>query len=334
MNHPNTHLRWIGIPPGLRDELGAEAARRDTLERQVLDALTASGYTRIATPVLEYYDLFIHAGLPLPQEAMLKLEDRSGRLCVMRPDSTIPAARVAATKLRGDPMPLKLCYAQPVFRVQSDGGPSSAGRVEKYSQAGIETIGSAENTGSADADAEILRLLLDTLYGLGLTTLHVEIGHAGLIRTLTGTLGLGPGGDAELLAAFERRNFARMRDILALAPNRREADTLERLSMLSGIRDCGEAMALIDHPEAREMLAGLNALSVRFRDESITLDGSMVSRMDYYTGLIFRVYTPGAARSVAVGGRYDRLMERFGIHAPAIGFVLDLDAIAELEESP
>ena len=316
-------LRWIGIPPGLRDELGPEAARGGALERRVLDALTASGYRQIATPELEYYDLFIHAGLPLPQEAMVKLEDRFGRMCVMRPDSTIPAARVAATKLRGDPMPLKLCYAQPVFRVQPDG------RVEKYGQAGVEHIGRAADT--ASVDAEIVRLLLNTLRAVGLATLHVEIGHAGLIRSMIGTLGLGPDKDAELLSAFERRDFAVVSDILSEAPDRQEAEALERLSMLSGIRDFDEAMGFISNPEAQDMLQELKTLSNHFTSENITLDGSMVSRMDYYTGLIFRVYVPGATRSVAVGGRYDRLMERFGIDAPAIGFVLDLDAIAELE---
>lgn len=313
--------RWIGIPSGLKDELGAETARRNGIERRVTDALAASGFTQIQTPVLEYYDLFVHAGLPLRQEKMLKMEDRSGRLCVMRPDSTIPAARVAATKLRGDPLPLKLCYNQPVFRIQSDG------RLMKYSQAGIEYIGA----GGPEADTEVLRLLLGVLRALGLTTLHVEIGHAGLIRTLVSALCLAD--EEELLEAFDRRNFAVMSDILRQCENRELAESISQLAMLSGVRDCGEAAGIIRHDRAKAMLMELKELSDSLKDEDVSLDGSMVSRMDYYTGLIFRVYTPGVPREIAVGGRYDGLMEKFGVSAPAIGFVLDLDALAGREET-
>lgn len=315
--------RWIGIPLGLKDELGVETARRGEIEGRILNALTASGFTQIQTPVLEYYDLFVHAGLPLPQEKMLKMEDRSGRLCVMRPDSTIPAARVAATKLSGDPKPLRLCYNQPVFRIRPDG------RMMKYSQAGIEYIGA----GGAETDIEVLQLLLRVLRELGLTTLHIEIGHAGLIRALVGASGLGEEEENALMEAFESRNFAVMNDILALCENKTIAHGISQIAMLSGVRDCGQALEIIQHEQARLMLMELKALADALKDEDVSLDGSMVSRMDYYTGLIFRVYTPGVPREIAVGGRYDGLMERFGVSAPAIGFVLDIDALAGREEA-
>ncbi|MDR1735554.1 MAG: ATP phosphoribosyltransferase regulatory subunit [Oscillospiraceae bacterium] len=313
--------RWIGIPSGLKDELGQETARLGGIGRRVISALAASGFTQIQTPVLEYYDLFIHAGLPLPQEAILKTEDRAGRMCVMRPDSTIPAARVAATKLRGDERPLKLSYEQPVFRVQPDG------KIAKYAQAGIEYIGA----GGSDTDIEVLRLLLGTLRGIGLETLHLEIGHAGLIRAFLPELGLSEDSQADLLHAFERRNFAVVGDILAQCGSREEAEGLYNLVMLSGAGDCGGGTKPIQNARARRILDELNALIRALSGEDAALDCAMVSRMDYYTGLIFRVYAPGASREIAVGGRYDALMEKFGQAEPAIGFVLDIDALSGLE---
>ena len=90
----------INTPEGTRDRLFAECRDR----RRVQSALTAQfrrrGYAEVSTPEVEFYDLFLQSGNPMPQEAMLKLIDRSGKIMVMRPDCTAPIARVAATKLQ------------------------------------------------------------------------------------------------------------------------------------------------------------------------------------------------------------------------------------------
>ena len=68
----------ISIPEGTRDRLYAECRER----RQVQGALTAlfrrRGYAEVSTPEVEFYDMFLQSGSPLPQESMLKVIDRSG----------------------------------------------------------------------------------------------------------------------------------------------------------------------------------------------------------------------------------------------------------------
>jgi len=68
---------------------------------------------------------------------------------------------------------------------------------------------------------------------------------------------------------------------------------------------------------------------------SFDIDLGDVSQLDYYTGLTFKIFTEGAGARVGRGGRYDRLIENFGTSEPAIGFILDLDALTDvLARSP
>ena len=130
-------MKTINTPEGTRDRLFAECRER----RQVQDSLTAlfrrRGYQEVITPEVEFYDLFTQSGNPLPQESMLKIIDRSGKIMVMRPDCTTPIARVAATKLKTVPFPQRLYYAQTVFR----SGNAHEGGSSEIAQCGVEMIG-------------------------------------------------------------------------------------------------------------------------------------------------------------------------------------------------
>ena len=69
----------INTPEGTRDRLFAECRDR----RRVQNALTAlfrrRSYAEVSTPEVEFYDIFLQSGNPMPQEAMLKIIDRSGK---------------------------------------------------------------------------------------------------------------------------------------------------------------------------------------------------------------------------------------------------------------
>src|SRR5204862_5525915 len=64
--------------------------------------------------------------------------------------------------------------------------------------------------------------------------------------------------------------------------------------------------------------------------DNFEIDLGDVSGLDYYTGLVFKIYAEGAGARVGSGGRYDELTANFGRREPARGFVLDLDAITEI----
>ena len=118
----------ISTPEGTRDLLFSSCRALRQTENAVRDALEERGYSEIITPAVEYFDVFAQANPELDQDQMLKIIDKSGRICVARPDNTTPIARIAATRLDDAALPVRLYYSQKVFRSVS-GRPRPQGRV-------------------------------------------------------------------------------------------------------------------------------------------------------------------------------------------------------------
>ena len=149
----------INTPEGTRDRLFAECRTRRKVRQALTGLFQSRGYGEVSTPEVEFYDLFLQSGSPLPQEAMLKIIDRSGRIMVMRPDCTTPIARVAATRLKSQPLPQRLYYDQTVFR----SGDAHRGGSSEIAQCGVELIGAA----GARADLEILCMAVQAIEAAG-----------------------------------------------------------------------------------------------------------------------------------------------------------------------
>ena len=110
-------MKYIpNTPEGTRDRLFGECMERRIVQSQLTRVFRQRGYTEIMTPEMEYYDVFTLAGNNIPQENLTKVIDRSGKICVMRPDMTTPIARVAGTKLKDMVLPRRFFYNGTVYR--------------------------------------------------------------------------------------------------------------------------------------------------------------------------------------------------------------------------
>ena len=315
-------MKTINTPEGTRDRLFAECRER----RQVQDDLTAlfrrRGYQEVITPEVEFYDLFTQSGNPLPQESMLKIIDRSGKIMVMRPDCTTPIARVAATKLKTVPFPQRLHYAQTVFR----SGNAHEGGSSEIAQCGVEMIGAM----GRKADLEMVAMAVDALRSCGLERFHIELGHAGFFRALAAQMEMPEDEAEQMRALIEGKNFAALDDLLAPYADQPAYRALTRLPYLfGGLETLEEAEALSGANEAVAYLRELyQELDQAGYGPWLRFDLGMVHQIDYYTGVVFRGYVEGAGAPVLSGGRYDKLVEMFGRSAEATGFAVDVDAVA------
>lgn len=315
-------MKTINTPEGTRDRLFAECRER----RQVQDSLTAlfrrRGYQEVITPEVEFYDLFTQSGNPLPQESMLKIIDRSGKIMVMRPDCTTPIARVAATKLKTVPFPQRLYYAQTVFR----SGNAHEGGSSEIAQCGVEMIGAM----GRKADLEMVAMAVDALRSCGLERFHIELGHAGFFRALAAQMEMPEDETEQMRALIEGKNFAALDDLLAPYADQPAYRALSRLPYLfGGLETLEEAEALSGANEAVAYLRELyQELDQAGYGPWLRFDLGMVHQIDYYTGVVFRGYVEGAGAPVLSGGRYDKLVEMFGRSAEATGFAVDVDAVA------
>ena len=312
----------IHTPEGTRDRLFAECRERRQVQRALTALFARRGYAEVSTPEVEFYDLFLQSGSPLPQESMLKIIDRSGKIMVMRPDCTTPIARVAATKLKTLPLPQRLFYDQTVFR----SGQAHKGGSSEIAQCGVELMGAA----GQKADLEVVALAVDALRACGVEDYHVELGHVGFFRDLAGRVDMPATVIEQMRLLIEGKNFAALNDLLEPYAGQGACKALRRLSRLFGGADVlDEAEALSGGSAALVYLRQLyNALSKAGYGDHIRFDLGMVHQIDYYTGVVFRGYVEGAGDAVLSGGRYDNLVGLFGREAQATGFAVDVDAVA------
>ena len=321
----------INTPEGTRDRLFAECRERRQVQRELTALFQRRGYAEVSTPEVEFYDLFLQSGNPMPQESMLKIIDRSGKIMVMRPDCTTPIARVAATRLKSQPLPQRLYYDQTVFR----SGDAHRGGSSEIAQCGVELIGAA----GAKAELEVVALAVDALRTCGLTGFHVELGHAGFFKDLAARMEMDGDTVERMRLLIEGKNFAALNDLLEPYGDRPACRALRRLSRLfGGVEVLDEAEELAGEHEALTYLRRLyRELEGAGYEPFLRFDLGLVHQIDYYTGVVFRGYADGAGNAVLSGGRYDGLTAAFGRSAPATGFAVDVDAVAGClppEEAP
>lgn len=315
----------INTPEGTRDCLFSECRSRREVEKAITGVFKEHGYSEIITPEVEFYDMFVQTGYPLPQESMVKIVDKSGRILVMRPDNTAPIARVAATRLKGSGVQ-RLYYNQTVFRSSDE----HHGAESEIPQCGVELIGA----GDLEADSEMLELAVRSLGSVAGDNFHIEIGHAGLFRAEAEELDASPDTIERIRRYIERKKFAALNDFLSRYNGQPAAVALARLSHLFGsVRVLDEADELFNSTKAKEALAYLRKLYAIMEEKGlakhIRFDLGMVHQLDYYTGIVFRGYVHGAAASVLSGGRYDNLLGCFGADAHAIGFAINTSSVEE-----
>lgn len=311
-------------PEGTKDLLFVECTIRRNIEKTLIEMFKSRGYSEIITPGLEFFDVFNLNSQYFPQENLYKMTDSKGRLLVMRPDSTMPIARVVATRLRDADLPLKLCYDQTVYRTE----PALKGRSDEIVQAGIELIGSDQKM----ADLEVISAAVDSLKAFGME-FSLEIGHIGVFKALADKLDATEGEKEKIRKLIENKNFPALNDFLDTFGNNSITGALKKLPALFGGEEVFEkAEELIADDTISVILEELRDIYCEISDicgnsGSITVDLGLVNKTDYYTGLIIKGYLQGHGEEVLSGGRYDKLISEFGYDVPAIGFAVNVNGI-------
>lgn len=316
-------------PEGTKDLLFGESVVRRKIEDTLLNVFKSRGYSEIITPGLEFFDVFNMKSLYFPQENLYKLTDSKGRLIVMRPDSTMPIARVVATRLRDAELPLKLCYNQTVYRNES----LLKGRSDETVQAGIELIGSEMKM----ADLEVISAAVDALNAFGLE-FSLELGHIGVFKCLVDRLDADEKDKNYIRKLIQNKNFPALNDFLDTFGNNSITKALKKLPALFGGEEVFEkAEELIPDENVKQILDQLREIycdisEICGAEGNITVDLGLVNKTDYYTGLIIKGYLKGHGDEVVTGGRYDKLISDFGYDIPAIGFAVNVNAISKVIE--
>ena len=288
--------RLLHTPEGVRDIYGAEYAKKRTVTDCIRNNMLLYGYVEIQTPVFEYFDVFSNEIGTTPAGRLYKFFDKDGNTLTLRPDFTPSAARCAAKYYRDRTDPIRLCYEGSAFVNTSD----LQGKLKETTQMGVELIGDD----SPQADAEAIALLVHCLRDAGLPEFKISLGNADYFRGLCEALRM----DSEMESALRTELIgpgSTLDDAAEEADNERSLRAVSRLRIVYDI------------------------LKLYGVEDYVSFDLSMLSKYNYYTGIIFRGFTYGVGDVVATGGRYDNLLGHFGKDAPAIGFMIPVDTLME-----
>lgn len=315
--------RLVHTPEGVRDIYGKEYADKQNIQRLFGDKLHSFGYQDIQTPTFEFFDVFSREIGTTPSKELYKFFDKEGNTLVLRPDFTPSIARCAAKYFMDETIPLRFCYAGNNF-INTN---SLQGKLKETTQMGAELIGDA----SPEADAEMLAMLVEALRNAGLKEFQVSVGQIDFFKGLCGQAKLDEETELALRDFISSRNDFGAQELLEdkkIPANVREA-LLSMSSFFGSYEILDKALACVDNPRSIKAIERLKEvyelLKIYGVENYISFDLAMVSKYNYYTGVIFNAYTYQTGSAIAKGGRYDRLLEKFGKPAPATGFVVMID---------
>lgn len=319
-------LRWV-LPEYIQDALPAEAAKLEDLRRRLLDTFRLNGYQLVAPPLLEYLEsLLTGAGQDLQLKTLKLVDQLSGRTMGVRADITPQVARIDAHLLNRKGV-TRLCYCGTVAHAV----PSSLTATREPLQLGAEIYGHA----GLEADAEVVRLLAETLSIAGVGTSRIDLGHVGLFKALVRLSGLPADREEPLFDCLQSKDLPGLRGLLQGVPEAVRQGLLALPTLYGDAEVLAKARGLL--PEDAEIGAALDdleALAAGLGDLPISFDLADLRGYHYHSGVVFAAYGGRSPVALALGGRYDSVGRAFGRGRPATGFSLDLRELAAQVADP
>jgi ATP phosphoribosyltransferase regulatory subunit len=319
------------LPVGIYDNLPPESAFEAKVVARLLKNFGAHGYEAVSPPLIEFEEtLEKGVGKNVAKSMFRVMDPLSHKMMGVRADITPQIVRIAETRMKTAPRPLRLAYAGPVLRVEGEGLKAR----RQWMQAGLEIIGSE----AIAADVEIVRVAASTLMNAKVTKLSADFSLPLLLPIILGELA----GNAKITKAIAQKNLAPVRTLAGKAAPIVEAlmqaagpadDVLKSLKKLKVPKEAAQ------HIERLE--AVLTALKKTLPELSLTIDVLENHGFDYHAGISFVLYT--AARGgveLARGGRYYTSLKtkKKGGTGDAVGCTIAVDdllsAIPRFKQKP
>ncbi len=325
---------------GTKDILPKEAQLRSWAVNRILEAYARHGFSQIEVPIIEGIE-WLTGGVGGENEKLLfKILKRGEKLdlaaatseddlcdLALRFDLTVPLTRYYAANQSQLPLPFKAIQIGPVFRAERP----QKGRFRQFTQCDIDIIGEPSYLG----EMELIAASAEALCALSLRGFEIKINDRRALESFSRHCGIEEGRSGEFLVALDKLDKIGVSGV---------AKELESKSFQHGAID--KAVGLIEllgngmeplefyseigvGKEVIDQLEKINSFSRELGGAAFSsaLDPTVVRGMGYYTGTVFEVAYPGWSSSIAGGGRYDKMLERYGKDSPAVGFSLGFERI-------
>lgn len=319
--------KLVHTPEGVRDIYGQEYAKKLATEELIHRTLNLYGYEDIQTPTFEFFDVFSKEIGTTPSKELYKFFDKEGNTLVLRPDFTPSMARCAAKYFMEEDVPIRFCYLGNTFTNTS----SLQGKLKEVTQMGAELMGD----GSVEADGEMIAMVIEALLAAGLKEFQLSIGEVEYFKGLCEQVGLDEETELSLRDYISGKNIFGAENLLTeCGIDDNSCEKLLKITDYFGTIDVlSEAKKIVSNKRSLNAIMRLEklyqVLCAYGVEKFVSFDLGMLSKYNYYTGVIFKVYTYGVGDAIVKGGRYDNLLGYFGKTAPAIGFMVIIDDLLQ-----
>ncbi|MHA2264050.1 MAG: histidine--tRNA ligase [Candidatus Thorarchaeota archaeon] len=323
---------------GMRDLMGPDVLLRNYLLDIAEGIFQLYGYEPLDSPVIELWETLSAKGGEEVEAETFKFKDKGDREVGLRFDLTVPLARIVASNPHL-PKPFKRYAIGKAWRYDRP----QAGRYREFMQADVDVIGSL----SPSADAEVVLVALEFFREVLTEGYVMRINNRKVLRGLTEKAGIGESLSFECFRAIDKLDKIGRDGVLEELKTRGfKSDQSEFLISAIGLKGNGSDVL----PEFRELLAGssmglegveeLELMAEIFAESTeageVEFDMSLARGLDYYTGPVFETAWLGEPKmgSIAGGGRYDKLVERFGgPPTAATGISVGIDRIIDIAKA-
>ncbi|MEM4735793.1 MAG: histidine--tRNA ligase [Candidatus Thorarchaeota archaeon] len=321
-----TDLRTVR---GMRDLMGDEMRVSDYLVSTAVSVFKLFGYEPLDSPAVELWETLSAKGGEDVEAETFKFRDKGDRDVGLRFDLTVPLARIVASNPHL-PKPFRRYAIGKVWRYDRP----QAGRYREFMQADVDIVGSA----SPAADAEVVMVAIEFMERVFGRDFTVRINDRKVLRGLTETVGVPEKYSMECLRAIDKLEKIGVDEVMQELRTRgisesQAGDILQKITLRGrGEKVIQEMREVVGtSPVGAEGVAELEMMAQIFHDcgveDLVEYDMSLARGLDYYTGPVFEVryLKKPEIGSVAGGGRYDHLIERFdGPPTPATGISLGI----------
>ena len=352
-------------PKGFRDYFGAEVSERKAMLDRIAEVYHRHGFDALETSGIETVEALgkFLPDVDRPNAGVFAWQEEavpgggSGDWLALRYDLTAPLARVAAQYRNDLPSPYRRYAMGPVWRNEKPG----PGWFRQFYQCDADTVGAA----SVVADAEIIAMLADALEAAGIARgdYLVRVNNRKVLNGVLEAARVQPEQAADVLRQidkFDKVGEAGVRELLTTGRTDASGAEIEGVGLdasqaepvlrfltskgadnattLQNLRAAvgGSAVGADGVDELAQIAAMLDAMGMGA--DRVVIDPSVVRGLGYYTGPVFEAELTfeilddkGRKRqfgSVAGGGRYDDLVERFtGQKVPATGVSIGVDRL-------
>ncbi len=309
-------LNKARLPVGIEDRLINTTRKEKYIISNSLKRFASFGYEEINPPLLELGEEFFKSSKKLKNKSFQFMDPSSNEILIIRPDITSQISRIATSRLKNKPRPLRVCYSGDILYCKS----SSFFSRRQFTQIGLELIGSRQ----VNADLEIIKILIDTLMALGFNDLTLDISCVPILHGVFQQLKFSDATVRAIIPLINQKDMNKIAEFLADEEQKVKDVIYDLLNISNQNGNIAKNLnnfiekhfASNDKLQKHIMVidALYEAVDASYDNLNINIDVSEDSGLGYYSGVSFSILDNKNVIDLAKGGRY-----RLENDEPAVG---------------